>query len=158
MSLLSIQALSQNKNKILYSLALLAIGASLGFLGKPTKVVTKTIVKEIEKKQEKKKNDTVTKIIEKINKDGSKTTETVIVDKGTTDTTTEKTTDKRTEKVVDYSGKWQAKLLAARQFDGGANSSLIFGAAVERKLFGPLSVGVFGLTNTTIGVSLGMGF
>jgi hypothetical protein len=29
---------------------------------------------------------------------------------------------------------------------------------VERKLFGPFSVGVFGLTNNTVGVSIGMGF
>lgn len=163
-------SLQEIKKQSILALIFVLIGAAIGYLGMPTKVITKTeikeVVKEVEKKQQSKQNDKKVTIIEKTNPDGSKTKETIIVDKGKTDKTTEKDTDKTTEKkeekIVENSGKWLAKAYVAHQFGADAKNSIngfyIVGVGVERKLLGPFSLGVFGLTNNIVGLSIGMGF
>lgn len=75
----------------------------------------------------------------------------------TQDTQTDKHTDSKTQetKVVSV-----PKTLTVSALAGIDTRSMLptYGVSVSKNLIGPISVGVFGLTNGTLGVSLGLSF
>ena len=116
----------------------------------PTKVETKVVTVEVEKAKVVEKKV----IVEKVNKDGSKTTVTTI------DTNTEK---ERSSAASNISSKENKKSPLNVSVMGGLDISdpangFIVGAHVTKQLLGPISFGLFGLTNGTAGVSVGFSF
>lgn len=118
---------------IKYCVASLAVGLALGYFAMPKKEVIKTVEKHV---------DRVVTIIKR--PDG--TYEKVIVDKSKI------VTDEKT------------KLNAARPRVGlsalvGTDfSTPVYGFAVNKEFIGPITLGAWGLTNKTLGVSIGLNF
>jgi hypothetical protein len=116
----------------------------------PTKVETKVITVEVEKTKVVEKKV----IVEKVNPDGSKTTVTTI------DTNTEKENTTASNSTTTKENKKQSLNVHAM---GGLDitnpsNGFIVGAHVSKQLLGPISFGLFGLTNGTAGISLGLSF
>jgi hypothetical protein len=164
----------ENKSAVLIAVAILAAlggGYATGRYAVPAKVTVKTEVKVVEKIIEKrvevekktKKNDKTTVIVEITKPDGTKEKRTMIVDKGETniDLSTivqnerDTKTDTKNSTVTDNTRSWQANGLVG--YDLGRLST-VYGIQVERRLFGPVKVGVFGMTNKTVGASVGIEF
>jgi hypothetical protein len=115
----------------------------------PTKVETKTITVEVEKI----KQHQNTVIVEKVNKDGSKETTTRIV----TDTNKDTTKTSEQNKLVEKKSPLNIYALAGIDIANPANGFTV-GAHISKQLLGPVSLGVFGFTNKTAGMSLGLNF
>jgi hypothetical protein len=109
-----------------------------------------------------------TVIVEHDNKDGSKDKVTTITDD--TDSTTtkkqenastskdsEKNTSKESEKISRGSSQVTVSVLSALKITN-LSGGLIYGVAVTRPILGPLTVGAFGFTNSTVGLSIGLSF
>lgn len=116
----------------------------------PTKVETKTVTVEVEKTKVVEKKV----IVEKTNPDGSKTTVTTV------DTNTETQTDSTSNTTTVKENKKSTLNVYAM---GGLDvtnpaNGFIVGAHVSKQLIGPISIGLFGFTNKTAGVSIGMSF
>jgi hypothetical protein len=129
---------------------IIVIAFYYGKYSAPTKVETKTITVEVEKTKVVEKKV----IIEKVNPDGSKTTVTT-VDTNTetqTDTTSNSSTVKETKKP-----SLNVYAMGGLDVTNPANGFIV-GAHVSKQLLGPISIGLFGFTNKTAGVSLGMTF
>jgi hypothetical protein len=158
-------------------LILFLVGAAVGRFSLPAKVVTKTETKTVEKevvkwkteiKRDQQNNkDTVT--TETHYPDGRVVKETHIVDKGTTVTdnktdetkTDNKSSDTTTEKTTEYSTHdWNFAALGAIKKDSGGNPALAsgfdYGLHVQRRVLGPFYLGGFGLTDKTLGASVGV--
>jgi hypothetical protein len=146
---------------------------AVGYYLSPAKVETKTVTIEVEKivekvvfkenKTENKNTDTV--IIETILPDGSKRTETRIVDRGTItsdiisslQSEVTKYKEQMREKTVEYG--YPSVSLAALVYRNPENiANPEFGIAVSKRIVGPFTAGLFGLQNKTIGLSLGVTF
>lgn len=153
-----------NKTKVIIVVIALVTSFAVGRWAAPTKIVTKTI--EVEKKVIVKddKKDTrkhrSKKTVVVVTPDGTKTT--TIVDNTDTDTKQEnkdKTTDdikKDSETTKEYSSsKVTVSALGALNLKTGLPA---YGAAVSKPILGPLTIGAFGLTDTTFGVSVGLTF
>lgn len=134
----------------------------------PVKVVTETKVveKEVIKKELVTVTDQIkhreTTITEKTNTDGSKEKTTKIVEDTTTDKKSDAKESDKTEKketdtkeVTKESSKLNIAAMAG--FDFGSPTP-VYGAQVTRTLIGPFFMGVWGLSNKTAGMSLGLSF
>ena len=158
------------KNKIIvgvvYSVVLLAIGYYLA----PEKIKIEKETSHQEAKTEKtdsKEKSDVSKDKklkrERINKDGSKVITTVY----TEDTSTKKTTDKskadtttsvvqdhtkETKLVESSKGKMSISALGGVQLFGGP-AVPVYGGMVQRSLFGPFTMGLWGISNGIVGAS-----
>lgn len=155
----------------------LLIGVAFGRYTLPAKIVTKTetvtVEKEVIKNVETTSKDTNkdrelivtetvkpdgTKIIEKhyVNKDQIKEDTTKV---GTT--TDVKSSDTKTS-IVETNAKndWNISALATKSHtdDDMFKGSLSYGVHVQRRILGPISIGAFGLTNRTAGISIGVSF
>jgi hypothetical protein len=141
------------------------VGLALGRYSLPAKVVVKTEVKTVEKvvqdttKNEKKNTTTV--VTETKKPDGTDITTTEIVDKdqiiSNTDTTTNTSTDSTSSKTTTYdTGSLSVAGLAGVQFGGG--NAVTYGLHVQKKLLGPVNIGVFGFTDKLFGASIGLRF
>jgi hypothetical protein len=155
---------------VIVSLLLVSLGAGIGKYASPEKVVTKTetitvekeVIKYKESGSENTKVDKVTVIVEDISKDGTIHRETVQVDKTQIDKFISKELDKKKETdttVVTETEKtnqalWHISALASVK-QGEIPS---YGALVEKRVLGPISVGAFGLTNKTAGITIGYSF
>lgn len=158
------------KTKIIISAISLLVAFGFGRFSAPTKVIKEVETKIVEVKVEDTKTDTsrnrrVEKIItETTRPDGTKVVETRIVDASQTERSTEKeTATNRTEssrnlEVVERdSGSTSISVLAALGKDSSFTTP-IYGAHAQRRILGPISVGVFGLTTGVVGASLGLQF
>ena len=138
-----------------------------------TSEVNKTANKKTSETKE--NRDVTTTTTEKINPDGSKEIQTVTVDKTKVDTgstessktstakTSEKTTTKTETTVVDNGKKWHLSLLAGVTTDEAyravtelSRPTIKYGGSVEYKVLGDISIGGFGLSDKTFGVSVGV--
>lgn len=123
-----------------------AVGTYLTPAGTKTKESAQTTTdKKTTKKQKKKK------VTEK--PDGTKITEETVTE-STGETETVKTETK--EKIETKGPKTSVQVLAG--FDLQKTPTPVYGVAAQRELIGPISVGAFGLTNGTVGVTLGVSF
>lgn len=120
-----------------YYLVTFAVGLSLGYFLMPKKEVVKTVEKQV---------DRVVTVIRTIKPDGTITEEKVITDKSKI-VTEDKT------KLNTARSKVNISALVGTDF-----SKPVYGLHANKELLGPISVGVFGLTNKTVGLSVGLNF
>lgn len=148
------------KTKVIIGSVALATAFAAGRFTVPekTKIVTQTV--EVEKKNQdiKQKVNKTTKTVIVKNKDGSETiTKTTNLNQNTDDqskTTIDQSTDKSSETVRGDS-KVTISALAGYDFKSGG---LAYGASVSKPVIGPITIGIFGLTNETFGCSVGLTF
>lgn len=78
-------------------------------------------------------------------------------EKTTTTIDSETKSQTNTSMKIAKSNKTNISLLASNDF---SNSLIkpVYGLSASRELIGPITVGVFGLTNKTIGISIGINF
>lgn len=141
------------KLEAIIGLVLIVLTFAIGRYTAPTKVETKTITVEIEKKVEDAKVNTVK--IEVVKKDGSKiiTTTTNSETKTNTDTNINKTA---TKVVENKHSSTNLSILAG--VDISNPTHLVYGAAASKQLLGPITIGIWGMSNSTAGASLGVQF
>lgn len=152
--------------QILVVVGVFALGLAVGRYSLPAKVVTKEVVKveikEVEKKVTNKHNDKTVVIVETKKPDGTVVTEKRIVDKSTTDTKTDTSTDTKSESNKETTKEYAKNQYSIRALVGkdftNFSAPMVYGAAFDRKFFGPITVGVFGFTNGLGGVSVGLNF
>ena len=113
----------------------------------PALVQTKT---EIDVK---KKEDQVVDKRTTIVKEPSGKQTTVIVEK--THTVEIQVSKKESQKTIKAAAQVQAAILLGVDIKTGVRT---YGAAISKQFIGPVTLGVFGLTNKTVGVSIGMTF
>ncbi len=113
------------------------------------KLVVKTV--EVEKVVEQQQHS-VTTITTK--PDGSKE-ETITKDTSTHSNTNSDTNISSTEKSSPSKGSFTLQALAG--YDIGT-TSLVYGISISKTVLGPISVGVWGLSDKTIGASIGLTF
>lgn len=153
-----------NRTKIIIAVIALAASFLAGKYTTPAKVVTEIKTVEVEKKVEQKdvEKEKHKKTVIVKNKDGSSTT-TITDDSASTDRS--KTTDdvaKRTDekKEVTRDGALTSiSILAGLQvpFDPSTTLSQIkYGIHVHKEILGPITVGAFGFTDRTFGLSMGL--
>lgn len=130
---------------------LLLIGAyAVGRWASPEKVITKTVTVEVEKKQEK-----TNTVIVKVTKPDGTVTETTTTN---TETNTETKTKDKSETIV-QNKKQSLHISALAGLDvTNPAGGFVFGAHVSKQILGPVSIGLFGLTNKTVGASIGLSF
>jgi uncharacterized protein YchJ len=165
------------KTAAIATVLLLGIGYLSGKYTTPAKVVTKIEEKIVEKEVVKTKVDTSVRekknreyiIVETTSPDGTIRRERRFIDKGETTTDTSKvnvsTTERDTElksstETVNSKNLWNVSALATMSHTDSdfLRGNISYGAHVQRQILGPISVGAFGLTNKTYGLSLGVSF
>lgn len=170
-----LQKMKESRTKILIGLALLIGGFMIGRYSTPTKTVTKIeekiVTKEVVKWKVKKVKDE-SKNLEKIivetkMPDGTIRKETRIVDKGVVrvDTTKDGSKSTETSKVTkiektetNQNNDWHVSALAMPKNGDYTNKELSYGLHVERRIIGPFYLGVFGVTDSGAGLSIGGSF
>lgn len=150
-------------------IAALAIGRYTAPIKEKIKIEERIVEKEVVKYKERENQDeqknTETVIIETIFPDGTIKKETRIVDRGhiTIDRSKELDKQKTTEKEkiitaqIGVEKDWNAALIASPSHSkyNLIPSSISAGILVQRRIAGPFSVNVFGLTNQTFGAGVG---
>jgi NCAIR mutase (PurE)-related protein len=156
-----------NKKYLLAGVGILAAFA-FGRYSAPEKVKIETKVVEVEKKSENKSTDTdrnkrkETTVTETVYPDGRKETKTEVVEttqterKTDTSVVTEREKDAAETKETSRSGK--VSLSALTGVDVTNLNAPIFGAHLLTNVLGPVTIGVWGLSNATGGLSLGLSF
>lgn len=140
------------KNKVIISVIVLITTFAVGRYSAPEKVRVEVKTVEVEK--------IVTKVVhvkttttEK--PDGTKET-TTVVDSRTDSSTNTKNTESKTEQTISKK-MMNASVLSGLNLSSN-NPGLVYGLSVSGNLLGPITVGSWGLTNSTFGVSLGLNF
>jgi len=155
-----------NKYLVIGAIVALAVAFAMGRYTAPVKVKTETQVVEVDKKTKDTEVDRdkhkETKIVEVNKPDGTKETTTTIVEDTNTNKK-EKQTDLLTETEKSSTEITRAGgFLYVQGLAGLDKLSLsgrpIYGASVSKEVLGPISVGAWGLTNSTFGLSLGLRF
>lgn len=147
---------------------LLGAGYSIGRYFAPAKITEKIVEKEVIKtveviKEVKVENkDVKTKIVIEEKPDGTKTTTTEIEDKTKTDTTTDTAkTDESTKtkdtfkETVFAKPQWRIGVLggvSASSLNFTETPRLVYGGLIEKRIFGPVSAGVWATSSKDIGV------
>lgn len=149
------------KNKILLALAALAAAFALGRYTAPVKIqeVTKTDEKQTEKKNIETDKHKETTVVEEVKPDGTKVTTTKTVEDATKHLQDDKSKDKSTESekvVTKETSKLNISALAGSKIS--TQPELIYGGSISRNLIGPVTTGLWGLSNGTAGVSIGLTF
>jgi hypothetical protein len=171
--------MDQNKKLIAIGAVFIAVVAfAFGRYTTPEKVKVETVTKTVE--VEKKTHDATTQIdqnrnrkreietVELVRPDGSKETRTKTVE--TTETNRDRTTtvsdrekstttrDEETRKEVSKaSGSTVVSVLGGAKLDDWVSGKR-YGLAVTRNVIGPVTIGVWGLNDTTCGLSVGLSF
>lgn len=157
------------KSKIILTIVCLTVSFAFGRYSAPTTVKTETKVVEVDKKKDTKTSETdinkhkETVVKEVTHPDGTKevittVTEDTVASRDTKEKSKEtksKDTD-ITKEVTRSSGRLNISVLAA--IDTTQLSTPVYGLSVTRDVIGPISIGLFGFTNKTIGASLGLSF
>lgn len=153
---------------IIVSVSLLAAFA-FGRWSSPEKVKTEIKTVEVEKKTEDTQIDSdknrhkETKVVEITHPDGTKekTTQTVEDSQSTkkTDQSVTDNTQKSTEEVKEITYATAKVTISALAGLNVSSLSLpVYGASVTKPILGPITVGLWGLSNSTIGGSIGLTF
>ena len=162
-----------NYKLLISSLILLAAGIAIGRYTLPAKVITKVETKEVTheatKTVEVDKTDYYkNKVLVEITTtkpDGTVIRERKFIDKSIINRDDKKNTDEKKDSEKDSkkeesktynSNSGSVRALIARNTD--RLSEDIYGIHVEKRIVGPFTLGAFGLTDKTLGLSLGMNF
>ncbi len=128
--------------------------ALLGYAGgryvQPAHVITE--IKEVVKTVEVVKHDTTTTTKETTHPDGTKDTETTVVNH---DTDISSSVDKKDNKTITLQPQWKAQAQYGYDF---STLRPVYGAGIERRILGPISAGVWGNNNHTAGLSASIEF
>lgn len=155
---------------IKYYLLVAAVAFSLGWYVTPAKTITVTKTVEVEKstkdkdteaERNKHKETTVTEVVKP---DGTKETTTKTVEdtstakKSNESYTSESSTSNSTSKEIsrEKASVTISALAGVKLTDLVAPP--VYGVSVTKSILGPIVVGVFGLTNSTMGCSIGLSF
>ncbi len=138
------------KTKIIISLSALLVSFAAGRFLTPEKIKTEIRTIEVEKIVVKVEHKIIT-IHEK--PDGSKET-TEIVDTNTNSHTDSSSKDSLKEETKSKSYV-NISVLGASKFPLDTNP-LVYGLSIQKNVLGPITAGIFGLTDKTIGISLGL--
>lgn len=154
----------QLKIKVIVAAVSLLTAFAVGRWACPAKIIAKTVTVDVEKKQtdtEKAKDtQTHTTVVETRQPDGTEekttttdTNTTVHTDTQVTDNTTKST---ETDKTVTYSKQTLTIMgLYGIPVTGGTP---VYGGSVTKEILGPISIGLWGLSNATLGGSIGLTF
>lgn len=146
-----------NQSKIIIAALALAIAFSVGRF---TAVGTKTDVLDVkttEKEKEKKSVHTITKTTIVKQPDGATTTTIVADTKAETKEVDQKTSNLHQEVVSTPGPKTNISLLGSYNIISPEKVPAV-GLLVSREVIGPVTAGVFGLNNGTVGISIGINF
>lgn len=154
---------------IICSIALVGAFAA-GRYATPDKIVTITKTVEIDKKQDttvtdsKKKRRKKIVIVENKKPDGTDQKITTITDATDTDNKTNSVKtdtskkDEESSKTITKGDKVTVSMLAGAQLNLNNGSPLLYGGSITKPILGPITVGVWGLSNASGGFSLGLTF
>jgi hypothetical protein len=105
------------------------------------------------------KDTSETTILEVTQPDGTvtKTTKTKknVITTATKDVRTDSSRDAEKTTVKEFEAGWAVRLLVATRLN---QSTLGYGVGVDHKIIGPITVGAWGLTDGTLGASIGLRF
>lgn len=148
------------KYKVGIAVIAVAVSFAAGRYSVPEKKIEvstdkKEETKQVEVQKDKKKN---TKVVEIINKDGSKEITTTIDEETSID---KKSTDAKKEdssvSVEVVSGSSKVTISALGGLDTTTGIPL-YGASVSKPILGPVTIGIWGLSNLSCGASIGLTF
>jgi len=139
---------------VLGAVALAGLGYSFGRYVQPAQVQIKTQV-QIKEVEVARKN-VVTVTHEEKKPDGTMIIDTRIEDKSTETTKTD-TKEKTTETITNLKPQWKVQGLAGISLDKSFVGE-VYGVGVERRIIGPIFVGVYGKTSKEVGLSLSVEF
>ena len=149
------------KNQVILLVVALAVAFAFGRYSvsqTPTVSVTAD-TKSLDKKQTAQDTHTVTKTTETVAPSGAKTIDVTT----TTDTVTKVVdTDKQEDKTNSVTtpskqSKWNVAVIGGIDATNIAKG-LTYGASVNKEVIGPVTAGVYGLSNGNFGVSIGLNF
>ena len=136
---------------VIVGLLLLIVGYGIGRYLQPAQIKIKKeeVIKEVEVVQKD------IRIVEReiIRPDGTKEKEKITEDKSQESTKKERDTKESTQ-VVNTKPDWRINGLTALN----NNRNIVYGLQVERRILGPISIGAWGVTDSTIGLSVGVEF
>lgn len=147
----------ETKNKIILSAVAIAVAFAFGRYTTPVKIVTEVKTVEVEKKTVEKDKHTETTTVETTKPDGTKEVRTHTI----TDTSiTKKEVDtRRTDNTTTSTRGGSATAISGLSgVDFTQTPKIIYGAHVTKQVLGPISIGIWGLTNSTAGASIGLSF
>lgn len=136
----------------------------------PVQIKTETKIVEVEKKtnvsdsDKKKERHKKTTTIEETLPDGTKRKTTVVTDDTQSDSQKHDSSSSETSKSeTDKKEVTNRTSLVTISALGGASISLgnvplIYGASITKPVLGPITIGIWGLSNSTAGLSLGLSF
>lgn len=138
--------------QLLIGLLLLVIGLAIGRYSLPAKVVTVTRIERQDHDVIKTNVVTVTKVVKQPN--GTTETNTTVTDHSVTND--QSNTVSQTEKTVTRN---QPDWRVGAQFSSSSNlPGYLYGVTVDRRILGPISIGVFGNANRAFGAQIGIEF
>lgn len=153
------------KTKSIIIVVCLACAYAFGRYSAPEKIITETKIVEVDKKTDKTDSDTekykktTTEVV--VSPDGTKKETTTITedtnrhtDKESIEDSSKSQEDKKV--IIGASGHLNASVLVGA--DISSPYGLIYGLHMSRNFIGPITLGVFGMTNKTVGISLGLTF
>lgn len=169
--------IEQNVKLGLIAAVVFIAGLAAGRYTLPAKVITKTEIQTVEKEVIKNKEvtskdtnkDRELVIVETTKPDGTKIVEKHYInrdqikeDSTKTNTVTDtKRTDSKSETVtINDKNDWNLSALVTTSHTDSDmfHQSLSYGVHVQRRIIGPFSIGAFGITNKTYGLSVGASF
>ncbi len=158
------------KTKVILATIALLVSFAVGRYTVPEKIRTEKQIVEVEKKTETKESEAnrnkhkETKVVEVVKPDGTKettttTTEDTQTDKKTNqqDNTQSTNTTTETKEVTFGTQKTTLAFMAGARLSLDAQTPIL-GAQVYKPVLGPIGIGVWYLTNQTIGASIGLSF
>jgi hypothetical protein len=147
------------KYKITLGVALLVVAFAVGRYSVKETVRVETKIVEVEKKVKARDKRKETKVVEVTKPDGTKEKTKTIVEDTKTNVNIDKTTnvDQISERRGD-SSRGSVSILGGVDLNGSFGRSVVFGGIVTGRVIGPISVGVWGLSNASFGGSLGVEF
>lgn len=133
----------------------LAIGAVLALTLRPAKVATHTEVRYKDRIVEKVVEHRVVVQTETKKPDGTDVIQTVTKEDTATDTKSDLKGQSDSTKTVEYSKGLSVGALVGLGLSSGLP---VYGAYLNKQVLGPIQAGAFGLSNGTVGLSLGVQF
>jgi hypothetical protein len=152
-----------NKNKVIAVAVVLIAAFAAGRLSTPVKIKTVTQTVEIEKKVD--TNEQIdhkkTTVTERDAPSGEKTIITTITDDRsvqTSDSDSASISQTQSKEIVkDSGGRLNLSLLAGENLSS-LRSPPVYGLSASKNVLGPITAGVFGFENGTVGLSVGLSF
>lgn len=164
----------QTKYKVILAIATLTTTFALGRYTVPTKTKIEKETSETSKNVENKQTETdrdkhkQTVVIERVLPDGSRIIETHTTEDTSTNRKTDSSsstetakTSKESKEVTREGSKVNISILAGTDLKFAfppTTSTVIYGGHISKDFLGPISIGVWGLSNGTGGFSLGLSF